>query len=231
MSIESTSLSRNFKIECKIGCMESLTVWMLEELNRRNWNPADLAKASGMSTGALSNIMNGKRKPGPKTLKAIARALGEPLDKIFRLAGLLLPEAEKSAEEDDLLYIFRQLSKEQKQIVMSMFRGLQGRPPASQMTIIPSPVEPDAQLFPGTAIPSLQEIIDLAEGLDEFERWLVYDCVRWRLEEQERRRNSSGEQVTGWLSFEEVLRAVEKLSPSQRELLLGKTAGEDGAGP
>ena len=71
--------------------MEKFIPWLLEELNKRSWRPADLAHRAGLSTGSLSNVLSGNRNAGPDICNAVARALGEPPEKVFRLAGLLPP--------------------------------------------------------------------------------------------------------------------------------------------
>lgn len=43
---------------------------------------ADLARASGISAGYLTNIEAGRRQPRPDVLRAIATRLGVPLDAI-----------------------------------------------------------------------------------------------------------------------------------------------------
>ena len=66
--------------------------WLDEELARRNWRPADLARAAGISTGSLSQIYTGTRNPGPDIANAIAKGLNLPPDTVFRQGGLL-PES------------------------------------------------------------------------------------------------------------------------------------------
>lgn len=188
MSRESRLLSENFKIECKIVSMESLTVWIIEELNRRDWNPADLAKRAGLSTGSLSNIMNGKRKPGPKALRAIARALGEPPDNVFRLAGLLPKEANPGKDEDQLLAVYRKFSPQEQNFLLELLRARQGQPSLPSEPARPGIID----ILSHNPAPDLEDIAEAAKYLDELERRLVYDYIGWRLIEQERRRSSSG---------------------------------------
>lgn len=69
--------------------MDSFSTWVLNEVDQRGWTPAELARRAGLNTGTLSNILNGNRRPGPEVCRAIAKALGEPEEKVFRLAGLL----------------------------------------------------------------------------------------------------------------------------------------------
>jgi transcriptional regulator with XRE-family HTH domain len=99
--------------------MEKFIPWLLEELNKRSWRPADLAHRAGLSTGSLSNVLSGNRNAGPDICNAVARALGEPEEKVFRLAGLLPP---LPAEEDELLNeiteTFKRLTRENRREVL-----------------------------------------------------------------------------------------------------------------
>jgi transcriptional regulator with XRE-family HTH domain len=103
--------------------MDNFTPWLSQELKNRSWRPADLAHRAGLCTGTLSNIMNGNRGVGPDMCKAIAQALGEPPEKLFRLAGLLPP---LSAAEDEQLYelleTFQRLTPEKRQEVLDYAR-------------------------------------------------------------------------------------------------------------
>ena len=71
--------------------MKDFTEWLLDELKKRQWRPANLANKAGLGSGTLSHVLNGSRKPGSDLCRAIAAALGEPEEKVFRLAGLLSP--------------------------------------------------------------------------------------------------------------------------------------------
>lgn len=99
--------------------MEKLVSWLREELHKRDWRPADLAHKAGLSTGSLSNVLGGNRKAGPDICNAIARALGEPPEKVFRLAGLL-PSLPTSEDEllDEVAETFKRLSPEKRREVL-----------------------------------------------------------------------------------------------------------------
>ena len=95
--------------------MDKFKPWLLQELKNRSWRRVDFAHRAGLSMASLSDVLNGIYRPGPDMCKAIAQALGEPPEKLFRLAGLLppLPEA-----EDELLYelleTFQRLTPEKR---------------------------------------------------------------------------------------------------------------------
>jgi transcriptional regulator with XRE-family HTH domain len=66
-------------------------VWLAQELDQRGWSHAEMGRRSGVAQTTISNVISGNRAPGPDLCRAIARALGESEEKIFRLAGLLSP--------------------------------------------------------------------------------------------------------------------------------------------
>lgn len=104
--------------------MENFSLWLLNELEKRNWQPADLAKKARISRGSLSNILNNYRKPGPDLCLAIAQALGEPPEKVFRLAGLLppLPGGEDEQISREVMDILRNMSPENRQDLLNYAR-------------------------------------------------------------------------------------------------------------
>ena len=65
--------------------------WLQTELNKRQWTQAELARRANTTDATLSRIISGTRQAGPDAALAIARALKEPPERVFRLAGLLPP--------------------------------------------------------------------------------------------------------------------------------------------
>lgn len=104
--------------------MKDFSVWLLEEVNERGWTFAELAKRAGMNTGTLSRVLNETRNPGPDFCTAIARALGIPVEEVFRRAGLL---PQLSANEDEqvireLMDILKNMTPENRQDLLSYAR-------------------------------------------------------------------------------------------------------------
>ena len=99
--------------------MEKFIPWLLEELHKRSWRPADLAHRAGLSTGSLSNVLSGNRRAGPDICNAVARALDEPPEKVFRLAGLL-PELPGPDDEliNEVTETFKRLTPEKRREVL-----------------------------------------------------------------------------------------------------------------
>lgn len=79
--------------------MERFRDWILVELNKRGMTQADLARASGVTSAAISRLLSEQRVPAPETCMGIARAFNLPPEDVYRRAGLL-PD---TGEPDDLL--------------------------------------------------------------------------------------------------------------------------------
>ena len=58
-------------------------VW--ERLNRLNMTQNELACLAGISSGYLSQMMTGKRHPGPETRRHLLQALAAEFDDLFVL--------------------------------------------------------------------------------------------------------------------------------------------------
>jgi transcriptional regulator with XRE-family HTH domain len=107
----------------------TFTDWLKEEMDKRQWKPSDLAERAGVTDAALSRILTkGDRQPGPELCKKIAKALGEPAEKVFRLAGLLPGEEERSdgvsGFEMAFLGWLRQLPDSRQEAVLEVVKGM-----------------------------------------------------------------------------------------------------------
>lgn len=67
------------------------TDWIEAQLRIRDWNPADLARKSGITPPHVSRVLSGSRGVGGDFCLGIARAFQMPPEEVFRLAGLLPP--------------------------------------------------------------------------------------------------------------------------------------------
>lgn len=61
--------------------------WLENELDKRDWLPADLARALGVKSGVISNWVSGQRRPSYESCLQIAEALGIDPDEVLRRAG------------------------------------------------------------------------------------------------------------------------------------------------
>jgi transcriptional regulator with XRE-family HTH domain len=63
--------------------------WLNDQMKAKGWKAADLSHASKLDSAVISNILNGKRRPGIKTSTAIAYALRISPEIVLQAAGLL----------------------------------------------------------------------------------------------------------------------------------------------
>lgn len=89
--------------------------WLGAELEERGWNQSDLSRASRLSTALISKIMTGTRNPGPSACKQIAKALGYPVETVYKIAGLLPPTGERNRRREYLEFIAEQLDDKEYQ--------------------------------------------------------------------------------------------------------------------
>lgn len=68
-------------------------------LAAKRWGRSDLARAIGMSRQVISDYMKLKSSPTPRSLNAIADALGVPADTLWPAGGETLPDT--APETDD----------------------------------------------------------------------------------------------------------------------------------
>jgi len=86
--------------------METVIDFLKDNMKKRNWSQADLARKSGLDTSLVSNILSGRRNIGVTSANAIAKAFKIPPEIIFRKAGLL-PEVFDSSERlEELIYLY-----------------------------------------------------------------------------------------------------------------------------
>lgn len=81
------------------GRVTKLSDWLASELEDRGWSMRELGRRSGVSHTQISDVISGKARPGSDFCQAVARGLGEPPGKIYRLAGLLPPVSEARRRE------------------------------------------------------------------------------------------------------------------------------------
>ena len=102
----------------------NFTGWLQDELNRRGWDQAELARRADVAQSHLSRVMSQLRNPGPDFCRAIARAFRVPPEDVFRRAGLLPPEPEMKATYREALHLFAQLPEELQRMVLVQMRAL-----------------------------------------------------------------------------------------------------------
>lgn len=95
--------------------MQDFSEWLQEELDKRGWEPVELARASGVSKAAISDALNQKRPTGVSVCRRIAKAFNYPEDVVMRAAGVMTgAHVEDSVSLKQLLEIARQLTDEER---------------------------------------------------------------------------------------------------------------------
>ncbi len=105
-----------------VNTMMELTDFIQQELKKRGWSQADLARRSGMTTGGISMLLTQTRKPSPDTLNILAKVFNYPPEKLFIIAGLLPKESEASSQKEELLYLFDQLPEKERSDLLKYIR-------------------------------------------------------------------------------------------------------------
>lgn len=94
-----------------IYTMVDFSVWLTNELRKRDISPTELSRLSKKAPAVISRVINGERKPAPETIDAIAKALNLPTETVYRAAGLLPQANEIDEAVSRLNHTFLQLSK------------------------------------------------------------------------------------------------------------------------
>lgn len=87
--------------------------WLLEQMSKRDWSQADLARATGLNRQVISSYINMRRtNPEPDALVAIAHGLKLSPIVVFRKAGLLPDSNGADVKLDDWEFLLKQMSPE-----------------------------------------------------------------------------------------------------------------------
>jgi transcriptional regulator with XRE-family HTH domain len=91
--------------------MEVIQKWVDEA----NISQAELARRTNKTTGAISLIFSGQRKPSVELLVAIAKACGRPPSEALSLAGLLPPKSPKDEFIEKIIHELDQLPEDERE--------------------------------------------------------------------------------------------------------------------
>ena len=94
--------------------------WLQAELDRRGWSQSDCARSASLNRAVINKLLNGKSKPQPPTLAAIARAFKIPLETAYRAAGLLPPSTDGDETTIEVIYIFNSIQSPQRKATAIM---------------------------------------------------------------------------------------------------------------
>jgi transcriptional regulator with XRE-family HTH domain len=94
--------------------------WLQSEIDRRGWSQSDCARAADLNRAVINKLLNGKSKPQPHTLVAIARAFKIPIEIAYRAAGLLPPNPAGEDGLEELVHTFRSIQSPQRRATAIM---------------------------------------------------------------------------------------------------------------
>lgn len=105
--------------------IETQVIERIDDLRlKRHWSLYRLAKESQIPYSNLNNIFNRKTCPSIPTLEKICTGLGLSLSDFFEFHTLPEPGEGLSAEEADIVYAFRTLSKKDKELFQTYLSAL-----------------------------------------------------------------------------------------------------------
>jgi len=103
-----------------------------EKLKEKGWKQADLSRATGLTSPAISRILTKGATPSINTIRLFGEALEVPSEHLFRLLNILPKTVEPSDNLKELEYHFTQLPPERQEIAMNMVKGLNPKTPVLQ---------------------------------------------------------------------------------------------------
>ena len=94
--------------------------WLEIEMGKRGWSQSDCARACNLNRAVINKLLNGKCKPQPVTLIAIARGFKIPVETAYRAAGLLPPSSDGDDSTLELIHIFKRIQSPQRKATAIM---------------------------------------------------------------------------------------------------------------
>jgi transcriptional regulator with XRE-family HTH domain len=103
-----------------VGQNMRFTEWLQTEMDTRGWSQSDCARACNLNRAVINKLLNGKCKPQPVTLIALARGFRIPVEATYRAAGLLPPSQDLDDEVHQVIHIFNSLRSPQRKATAIM---------------------------------------------------------------------------------------------------------------
>jgi len=105
--------------------------WLRQELKRRGWNQAELARRLGKNSGTISLWARGVSVPTPESCEQIADVLLVHPDVVLELAGHRLGELRGSEEVENLVYLLRKINPrpDQARLVRALLLAMRDEAP------------------------------------------------------------------------------------------------------
>jgi transcriptional regulator with XRE-family HTH domain len=103
-----------------VGRNIRFTEWLQAEIDKRGWSQSDCARACDLNRAVINKLLNGKCKPQPATLMALARGFKIPLEATYRAAGLLPLSNDGDDAVEEVIHIFNSLQSPQRKATAIM---------------------------------------------------------------------------------------------------------------
>lgn len=101
------------------------STWINSTLRERGWTQADLHRASGLSRATISKLASPERfTPNPETVTAIAKAFKLPPVFVYKQAGLIPQEKDKSPTLEEANQLLDELPEEYQKQALALIRFL-----------------------------------------------------------------------------------------------------------
>lgn len=91
--------------------------WIEQEIEKRGWSMRELARRADLSSGGISDVINGFSKPGLKFYRGIAKAFKIPLEHVLQKGGVIPYQLD---EEMEILNYFRELQQADRQRLLDI---------------------------------------------------------------------------------------------------------------
>ena len=117
--------------------MSELVEWLKRRVRREGWSYNELARRAGLSSGGISIVMTRRQNAGVEFCLGVARALNEPPEKIFRLAGLLPRREDPDERIDEILFYFDQMTPQAQEHFRQIARALAEAQTGSEVQALP----------------------------------------------------------------------------------------------
>jgi len=107
--------------------------WLLARLGDKRWTPSDLAKAIGVNSGSISNVINRKTNLGPDLARQIADALEISQVELFAAAMLIdKPISPRNVAEAELMTLADDLTTDERDTLIWFARSLRQKRQAKE---------------------------------------------------------------------------------------------------
>jgi transcriptional regulator with XRE-family HTH domain len=103
-----------------VGQTTRFTEWLQIEMDKRGWSQSECARACDLNRAVINKLLNGKCKPQPVTLIAIARGFKIPVETVYRAAGLLPSSNHDDETTQELIHIFKSIQSPQRKATALM---------------------------------------------------------------------------------------------------------------